>query len=187
MGRTRSHVARWANRLPTPSVEDSVKGVEPMHVSASEGKSFWLTTDRHTFKLTGADTNGALTLIEVTARPEFGPPPHIHHRQDECFYILEGAFEFTADGRTFTAGAGSVVHLARGRVHTHRAAGTAPARALALYTPAGVERFIEEAGTPVADSSVVPAPPALADLERIVAIAGKHGIEVPPPSAAQPR
>ena len=152
-----------------------------MYVSANEGKSFWLTTDRHTFKLTGADTNGAFTLIEVKLSPEFGPPPHIHHRQDECFYVLEGALEITYEGRTFTAGAGSVVHLARGRLHTHRAAGNAPARALALYTPSGLDHFIEEAGTPVTDPSVVPAPPSLPELEQIVAIAGKHGIEVPAP------
>ena len=151
-----------------------------MHVAPNAGKSFWLTTDRHTFKLVGADTNGAFTLIEVIARPEFGPPPHIHHRQDECFYVLEGEFEFTYEGRTFTAGAGSVVHLAKGRVHTHRAAGNRPARALNVTTPAGVEKFIEEAGTPVTDPAAVPAPPAMPALEKIVAIAVKHGIEVPP-------
>ena len=107
-----------------------------MHVAPNAGKSFWLTTDRHTFKLVGADTNGAFTMIEVIARPEFGPPPHIHHRQDECFYVLDGEFEFTYEGRTFTAGAGSVVHLAKGRVHTHRGAGNRPARALNVTTPA---------------------------------------------------
>jgi quercetin dioxygenase-like cupin family protein len=155
-----------------------------VQISPNAGKSFWLTTDRHTLKLVSADTNGAFTLIETTARPEFAPPPHIHHRQDEYFYILEGSFEFSCEGRTFTAGAGSVVHLPKGRVHTHRAAGSAPARALALYTPAGLEQFIEEAGTPVVDHTATPAPPAMPDLEKIVAIASKYGIEVPPPAAA---
>jgi quercetin dioxygenase-like cupin family protein len=152
-----------------------------VQLSPNAGKSFWLTTDQHTLKLVSEDTNGAFSMIEVTARPEFGPPPHIHHRQDECFYILEGSFEFTYEGRKFTAGRGSVVHLARGRVHTHRAAGNAPARALALYTPAGLEQFIEEAGTPVVDPAATPAAPTMPDLEKIVAIASKYGIEVPPP------
>jgi quercetin dioxygenase-like cupin family protein len=153
-----------------------------LQLSPNAGQSFWLTTDRHTLKLVGADTNGALTMVEVSARPEFGPPPHIHHRQDECFYILEGTFEFTYEGRTFTAGSGSVVHLPRGRVHTHRAAGPAAARALVVYTPAGVEQFIEEAGTPVVDAAATPAAPTMPDLEKIVAIASKYGIEVPPPA-----
>jgi len=153
-----------------------------MHIPANAGRSFWLTTDRHTLKLTGADTGGAFTLIETVARPEFGPPPHIHHRQDECFYVLDGAFEFSLDGKTFTAGAGSVVNLPKDHVHTHRATGTAPARALIMYTPAGLERFLEEAGTPVADPVATSAPPAMPDLERIVMIAMKHGIEVPPPA-----
>ena len=153
-----------------------------MHLSPKDGKSFWLASDRHTFKLVAADTNGAFALIETVARPEFGPPPHIHHRQDECFQILEGAIEFMLDGRTFTAEAGSVVYLPTGRLHSHRATGNRPARALVLYTPAGLERFIEEAGTPVTDPAATPAPPSLPELEKIVAIAARHGIEVPPPS-----
>ena len=152
-----------------------------MHLGPKDGKSYWLATDRFTFKLVAADTNGLFTLAEAVARPEFAPPHHIHHRQDECFQILDGEFEFMLDGRTFTAGEGSVVFLPKGRLHGHRAAGNRPARALVLYTPAGLERFIEEAGTPVKDPYATPAPPALPELEKIVAIAVRHGIEVPPP------
>ena len=152
-----------------------------MQITPQQGKSFWLITDRHTFKLVSADTGGAFTLIETVADPAAAPPPHIHHRQDETFYVLEGAVEFSLDGRTFTAGGGSVVHLPKGRLHSHRAAGNGKAKVLALYTPAGLEHFIEEAGTPVTDPAATPPPPAMPELEKIVAIAGKHGIEVPPP------
>jgi len=153
-----------------------------VHLSPKDGKSYWLATDRFTFKLVASDTNGAFTLVEAVARPEFGPPPHIHHRQDECFQILDGAFEFMLDGRTFTAEAGSIVFLPKGRLHAHRAAGDRPARALVLYTPAGLEQFLEEAGTPVKDPYAVPAPPSMPELEKIVGIAVRHGIEVPPPA-----
>jgi quercetin dioxygenase-like cupin family protein len=171
-------------RFPAGAVGADEQGAALVNISPNAGKSFWLTTDRHTLKLVSSDTNGAFTLIETSARPEFGPPPHIHHRQDECFYVLEGSFEFTYEGRTFTAGAGSIVQLLKGRVHTHRAAGSGPARALVLYTPAGLEEFIEEAGTPVVDQTAIPAPPTLPDLGKIVAIASKYGIEVPPPPSA---
>ncbi|PYR88398.1 MAG: hypothetical protein DMF84_28345 [Acidobacteria bacterium] len=141
---------------------------------------FRLLTDLHTFRVVGDDINGAFTGAELTAGPELGPPPHIHRNNDESFYILEGTFEFSLAGQAFTAGAGAFVHLPRGVVHTHRASGGAPARALVIQSPAGVERFIEEAGASAADPTNWPAPPPLSELERIVAIAHNHGIEVPP-------
>ena len=151
-----------------------------VHVGRGEGKCFWLLTDLHTFKVVGDDTNGAFTVAELTAGPELGPPPHIHRNSDESFYILEGTFDFSLAGQAFTAGAGAFVHLPKGVVHTHRAGGGASARALVMQSPAGVERFIEEAGKRATDLSVRPAPPELSELERIVAIAQKYGIEVPP-------
>ncbi len=150
-----------------------------VHLGVTEGASFWLLTDLHTFKLTGQNTNGAMTVAELTAGPELGPPPHIHRNCDESFYVLEGLFEFSLAGRPFTAGPGSFVYLPKGVVHTHKAGGGAPARAVVIQTPAGVEQFIAEAGIPAANPSVPPAPPAPADFQRIVAAAEKHGIEVP--------
>jgi uncharacterized RmlC-like cupin family protein len=84
----------------------------------------------------------------------------------------------------FTAEAGSFVYLPKGRLHMHKNAGETPARALVLNTPAGVEDFIEEGGEPATDpSSSSPPPPEAQDLEKLVAIAPKYGIEVPPPVA----
>jgi mannose-6-phosphate isomerase-like protein (cupin superfamily) len=151
------------------------------HVPPDGGKSFWLATDLHTFKAVGEDTGGAYALSELTAHTEFAPPPHIHHREDESYYILEGEFEFMDDGRTFTAGPGSFVYLPKGRLHMHKNAGDTPARALVLVAPAGVEKFIEEAGEPAEDASSVPPPPEMPELQRIVETAQKYGIEVPPP------
>lgn len=149
------------------------------HYVPAEGSSWWFTTDLHTFKAVSETTNGAYTLTEVTARPGFVPPPHIHHREDEAFYVLEGQFEFSYNDRTFIAGAGSFVFLAKGRVHKHGATGGAPARALVLHTPAGLERFIAETGKPAVDQAMPPAPPQVTEVERIVGIARKYGIEVP--------
>lgn len=152
------------------------------HGSPGEGKSFWLTSDLYTFKAVGEDTGGAFALAELTARPEFGPPPHLHRREDESYYVLEGEFEFMLDGDTFTSGPGSFVRLPRGRLHEHRAAGGRVARALVLVTPAGVEGFIEEAGEPATDKSAAPPAPEMEEIGRIVEIAGRYGIEVPAPT-----
>ena len=151
-----------------------------VHLGKGEGQSFWLLTDLHTFKVVGKDTGGAFTVAELTAGPELGPPPHIHRLHDESFYVLEGTFEFSLAGRAFAAGPGSFVHLPKGVVHTHRAGGGAPAKALVIQAPSGIERFIEEAGKPAPDPSSRPALPEMAELQRIVAIAQKHGIDVPP-------
>jgi quercetin dioxygenase-like cupin family protein len=151
-----------------------------VHLDSGAGKSFWLLTDLYTFKVVGDDTNGAFTVMEVAAGAELGPPPHIHRYCDESFYVLDGTFDFSLAGQAFTAGAGAFVHLPKGVAHTHRAGGGAPARALVIQSPAGVERLIEEAGNPSRTPSVPPAPPEQSEFERIVAIAKKHGIEVPP-------
>jgi len=150
-----------------------------LHLNKGEGKSFWLLTDLHTFKVVSSDTGGAFTVAELTAGPEMGPPPHIHRNNDETFYVLEGTFDFSLAGQAFSAGPGAFVYLPRGVVHTHSAGGGKPAKALVVQTPAGVERFIEEAGKPASDPSRRPAPPEMSELQRIVAIAQKHGIDVP--------
>jgi mannose-6-phosphate isomerase-like protein (cupin superfamily) len=147
---------------------------------AAPAQSFWLLTDRITLRLVGAETGGGLTVLEIAGQPELGPPPHIHQRQDECFYILEGMWEFMYEGAVFTVGAGSLVYMARGRLHSQKPVGKGPGRALVSYTPAGLEHFIIEAGTPVTDPSAGPAMPTTAGIERVLGIAMKHGIEVPP-------
>lgn len=148
----------------------------PIHLPPGEGKAFWLAADLHTFKAVGEDTGGAFTLVEITAAPHSGPPPHVHHREDETYYILDGEFEFLDEDRAFTAGVGSCVYLPRGRPHAHKNAGGAPARALVLTTPSGIEKFIEEAGEPATDPSSPPPPPGPAEFVRIIMIARKHGV-----------
>jgi quercetin dioxygenase-like cupin family protein len=155
-----------------------------VHLGNGAGKAMWLLTDLHTLKLVGADTNGAFTVSELSAGPDFAPPPHIHHREDECFYVLEGTFDFSLAGQAFSAGAGSFVHLPKDIVHTHRAGGGRAAKALVVHSPAGIELFLEEATTPATDVSTRPAvpPPAVLEamLPQIIAVAAKYGIEVPP-------
>ncbi|HKB11536.1 MAG TPA: cupin domain-containing protein [Vicinamibacterales bacterium] len=153
-----------------------------IRLGVGEGQAYWLLTDLFTFKVLGEDTNGAYSVAEVDAGPELGPPPHVHRDADESFYILEGTFDFSLAGAAFSAGPGAFVHLPKGVVHTHRAGGGASARALVIQSPAGVERFIAEAGTRATDTSARPSPPSMPELERIVAIAAKYRIEVPPPA-----
>jgi mannose-6-phosphate isomerase-like protein (cupin superfamily) len=70
-----------------------------------------------TYKVTAEQTGGAYSLFEGTVPPGGAAPPHIHHREDESFYVVEGEFEFTRDGESIRAAAGSLVYVPRGSLH----------------------------------------------------------------------
>jgi mannose-6-phosphate isomerase-like protein (cupin superfamily) len=136
-----------------------------------------LLGERYTVKLAGAETGGAFALVENVVPPgAAGPPPHRHHRTDETFYVLSGELEYTADGATVRAGAGSVVRVPRGVLHTYRNAGAGPATQLVAIAPAGFEAFFLEAGE--APDAPEAGPP---DIGRLLEIGRRHDLEVPPP------
>jgi quercetin dioxygenase-like cupin family protein len=144
------------------------------------GESVWIG-DRElvTFKKRGKDTGGQFALVEVVGLPKSGPPPHIHHRVDEVYCLLEGELEVLDGERTFTASAGSVFHIPKGTLHTWRNATARPARTLLFITPAGFEGFFEEAGVPGDDLSSPPAPPTPEDLQRMLELGQKYHTEYP--------
>ena len=92
---------------------------------------------------------------------------------------LEGQFAFALEGKTFGAGPGSVVYLPKGRAHSHGAT-AAKARAVVIHTPGGLEKFIAEAGSPAIDLNGSAPALDMAAFERVVEIAKKYHIEVPP-------
>lgn len=133
-----------------------------------------------TFKATGEDTGGKYALTDSVVPPRGGPPPHIQHREDESFWVLEGELEFLVGEGTIRAGAGSFVHVPRGTLHTYENVGTGPARFLTLMVPAGLEKFFEEVGKPGTDVSSPP-PVDDAEIEKLLAAAPRYGVEIPPP------
>ena len=94
--------------------------------------------------------------------------------------MLEGELEVIVGEDTFEAGAGSFVHLPRGVVHTYKNVGATPARFLSLMVPAGLEKFFEEVGKSGTDSASPP-PFGEEDVERLLEVAPKYGVEIPPP------
>lgn len=151
-----------------------------VHVAPGEGKALWVAGDLLTIKLAGGDTGGAFALMEELTPPQGGPPPHLHRREDETLYVLEGEYEVSVGGDTFRAGAGSVVRVPKHVLHTFRNVSTAPGRLLALKTPAGLERFFEEVGDPAAEGAAPP-PFGQEQIQKLAATAPKYGVEIPPP------
>jgi quercetin dioxygenase-like cupin family protein len=132
--------------------------------------------DLYTFLATGEDTGGAYALIHAEVPPGGGPPPHLHRREDEAFYVLEGELAFEVDGRAISATAGSWVTLPRGTLHAFQNAGQSPARMLILVNPAGLEEFFAEVGHEATDRTRPPAP----DIEKLLAAAPKYGLDIRP-------
>jgi quercetin dioxygenase-like cupin family protein len=146
-----------------------------------EGRSYDIVGDRCTFKAVSEDTDGAYALIEDWIPPEAGTPPHVHRREDESFYILEGELTFGVDDRTITLRAGGFVYLPRGSRHWFKNTSHRPARALIRVTPGGFEKFLAEIGVPVTDLAVPPTPPTSAHIARLLATAPTYGIEIQAP------
>ncbi len=147
---------------------------------AGQGKSIWVVGDLYTILAAGEDTGGAYALIQAEVPPQSGPPAHVHHREDEAFYVLEGKVLFEADGRTMVAAAGSWVTLPWGTRHSFKNVGQTTAKMLILVTPSGLEKFFQEVGTPATNTMASPPPP---DIAKLLAVAPKYGLEIEPPSA----
>ncbi len=145
-------------------------------------RSLWAFGELVMCKITSYRTSGAYSLFEVMTQPGSGPPPHVQHREDESFYVLEGEFEFLDEGRTINAGAGSLIYVPKGNLHTHNNVGEEPGRMLVSQTPGGLyERFFEEIGEEMKDRSTAPVSVDPPDMERIAKIAAEYGIEMPSP------
>jgi quercetin dioxygenase-like cupin family protein len=126
-------------------------------------------------KISSDDTAGAFTLLENVNPAGTVLPPHIHHNEDETFYILDGEFEFVVGGQTLRAGAGDTAFAPRGIPHSFTVVSATPGRTLVLATPGGFERCMEELSGLASD------PP---DMAPVLEVCARHGIEfLPPPGA----
>src|SRR4029078_7311716 len=124
----------------------------------------------------GRNTGGVVSAVESHDVPGGGPPPHIHHREDETFQVLEGDYEWTVGGKTFVAGKGTTLFAPRGVPHTYRYLGQTPGRLMCVITPAGFEEFFEQIGALTAQPQQ--------DIPRVMEIATQFGLEILPPPAA---
>ena len=117
------------------------------HLKRDEGRKIRSPDGPVTYKVTAGQTGGAYSLFEEAVQPGEGASPHIHHREDECFYVVEGEIEFRLNEEIVATTSGSVVYVPRGTVHAFTNTGEKPARILDLLTPGGArERLLEEIG-----------------------------------------
>ena len=151
------------------------------HVPAASGPAYWGPGDHMRFIVTGAQTGGAFFMAEVTVPPGGGPPPHLHTREDESFYLQQGTVTIQVGDRTLHASPGDFVHLPRGIAHSFRNTGTQEVKMLLTVTPAGLEEFFAEAFYPAPEGSSPP-PVNAAFMARLMGAASRHGITLLPPA-----
>jgi quercetin dioxygenase-like cupin family protein len=126
-------------------------------------------------RVSGAETGGTHSLFDAIIPAGNGPPLHVHRREDETLYVLEGLIEIHTGGKVLRLRPGDSIYAPRNVAHTFRNPGPSSARMLIMATPAGIEHFFEEI-----DREIGGSPP---DMPRLVAILDRHGIELvrPPP------
>ena len=129
-------------------------------------------------KATGDDTNGKYALFEALVPPGGGPPPHVHSREEEGFYVLEGEITFTVNGERAVAAAGTFANMPVGTPHSFKNESTKPARMLISVAPAGLEQMFFEVGVPLPEGATTALPPTKDEIEKLLATAPRYGIEI---------
>jgi quercetin dioxygenase-like cupin family protein len=148
---------------------------------AHTGLTVSVLGDTVTFKLTTEQTSGAYTIVEASNSPGGGTPPHIQHKDDEAFYVLEGTYTFRLGEETIEHGPGGHVFVPRGTVHAFQNTGDTPARMLIINSPGGIhEQFFLDVGIEVVDLSSPPEINMEDQIARVMEATPKYGIEMLP-------
>jgi quercetin dioxygenase-like cupin family protein len=117
-------------------------------VPAAARRTYWLGGQRQALIVDAAQTNGRYALSHSTIAPGGGAGEHRHSREAEAFYVLGGRLEFRLEGQTFVLERGDCLHAEPGLTYGFEVLGPETAEVLILYAPAGLERFVSEAGVP---------------------------------------
>jgi quercetin dioxygenase-like cupin family protein len=143
-----------------------------------------LSGDTYTILLTGEDTAGRYTLIDMHVPPGGGPPPH-RHDFEEMFTVLDGEVELTFRGQHSVARAGQTVNVPANAPHAFTNASDRPARLLCVCSPPGQENFFLAVGDPVATRTETPPEPdeaaKAAFIAKAQALAPQYRTELLPP------
>lgn len=177
--------ATGGGRPVTLPDDDGLRGLEVARSDDPDLLHLGVVGDTYTVLLSGEQTAGRFTLIDMLIPPGAGPPPH-RHDFEECFHVLEGSLEVhLRDLPPVRLEAGETANVPSNAPHRFRNPGDVPTRLLCTASPAGIERFFAEFGDPV-PTRTSPAPP-LSDAERAerlsraVARAPDYGMELLPP------
>lgn len=146
------------------------------HVLArDEGEHFHFLNNLFTTKVDGDRSNGVLTAMEFVGPRGFSPPLHVHEREDELFYVVEGEVRFVAGDTDLVAQPGTIAFLPKQLPHQFQIL-SETARVFQVTTPAQFEEFVARLGTP-SRHATVPEPTAI-DPEHVAEVCAAFDIQV---------
>jgi quercetin dioxygenase-like cupin family protein len=160
--------------IASPNTEPDVS---PIALRANEGEAIWAFGCLITVKAAGETTASRAMVTENLAARGAGSPLHVHHREDEWFYVTEGELTFWVGGEVIVAPAGSFVYGPRGIPHTFTVS-SEEARFLLVTEPAGLEGMLRALGQPAASLTIPFAPTEPPDMARIMQVCEEHGVEI---------
>jgi quercetin dioxygenase-like cupin family protein len=156
---------------------DTAEQVQPIALGPEGGEALWGFGSLALLKATSETTGGRVVVMENLAPRGAGSPLHVHHREDEWFYVLEGELTFWVGGQVVDAPAGSFVYGPRDIPHTFIVT-SEQARFLLVTEPAGFDVFFRAASGPAARLEIPPAPTEPPDIAGLTALAASYGIEI---------
>jgi quercetin dioxygenase-like cupin family protein len=152
--------------------------LEPVVVGKDEGEARWWFGGLAVIRATAADTGGQMTIVEMTEPPGTEAPLHVHHREDEAFFILEGSATLQVGDERFEVSAGDYAFGPRDIPHRYTV-GDQGCRMLFICTPGGnFENVVREMSVPARSRTLPPPSDEEPDMERIAAIAEANGCEL---------
>ena len=149
---------------------------EPKRSVVSDPKGIqWLKIfrDRVACRVTSGETGGAFCVLEQISPPGGGVPPHVHDKEDELFYILEGEGEVICGDEVIKALPGMVIYLPKKIPHAFRNVGQTPSRGLAIVMPGGMENIFPQVDALMSKGEATP--------EKVAGMFARLGINFLPP------
>jgi quercetin dioxygenase-like cupin family protein len=149
----------------------------PRSVAEAEDPAYWFLNTLNVVKATSESTRGAYSMICSTSPPGHETPYHLHHEEDEAFYVLDGEFTFFSEGKKTILRSGGYIFLPRGIPHGIRCTGSAPSSLLILAIPGGgFAGMMLEMAEP-AKERMLP-PPTAPDIEKLTRLCAKYKIDI---------
>ena len=156
---------------------ESTQTLAPVATPRGEGEAIWWFGSLAEIKVTAEQTGGTISILEITEPPNMEGPLHVHHREDEGFWILEGSATFEVGGETIEAKAGDYLFGPRDIPHRY-STGPDGCKLLFVMTPGGFENLVREMGVPAERRELPPESDEEPDWERVAAIAEANSCEL---------
>ena len=151
--------------------------LQPFIARSGAGEARWWFACLAEISVTAEETGGLLSIIEITEPPNAAAPLHVHHREDEGFYILEGELTLEIGDTTVHASAGDFAFGPRDIPHRYTV-GDAGCRMLFVMTPGGFENLVRDMSVPARSRTLPPASDEEPDWEHVAAVAEAYGCEL---------